>query len=127
MNNENIGNADVIYVKAEENHNSSWTFRVTVYHPDKGWDDYADGWDVITTDGTILKPEPVSKFTRVLLHPHMEQPFTRQQSGIMIPPGVTKVIVRAHDIVGGYGGREVEVNLKCEQGNRYEVKTIPRS
>ena len=44
---------------------------VTLAHPDTGWDHYADGWQVIGTDGVELG-------LRVLHHPHVtEQPFTR--------------------------------------------------
>lgn len=119
------GDADVIYVKTVENTDGSWTFYVTVSHPDAGWDDYADGWDVVTPDGTVIKPERSAKFTRTLLHPHVnEQPFTRSQSGIVIPPGVTKVRVRAHDIVNGYGGQEIIVNLETNKGNGYEVERL---
>lgn len=117
------GDADVLYVKAVENVDGNWTFHVTVSHPDKGWDDYADGWDVATPDGTVIKPESSAKFTRTLLHPHVnEQPFTRSQSGIIIPTGVTKVRVRAHDIVDGYGGKEIIVDFDITKGNGYQVE-----
>jgi hypothetical protein len=123
---EGHGNADVEYVRAVENAEHSWTFQVNVRHPDKGWDDYADGWDVVTLEGTVLKPDSSAKYTRVLLHPHVnEQPFTRSQSGIVIPPGITKVRVRAHDSVDGYGGQEIIVNLETGKGNGYEVERIP--
>jgi hypothetical protein len=93
-----------------------------VRHPDTGWEDYADGWDVLTPDGTVLKRDPESPFTRLLLHPHVgEQPFTRNESGIIIPPGVSRVRVRAHDLVDGYGGREVEVDLTVPEGTDFEV------
>ena len=86
------GNADVVNVRAVESANGSWTFHVSVAHPDTGWEDYADGWDVVTSDGTVLKPDPNSPFTRLLLHPHeTEQPFTRSQSNIVIPDGMTTV------------------------------------
>jgi len=116
-------NADVIHVRAVQDPESTWTFYVTVQHPDTGWDDYADGWDVITPGGTILKPDPGSPFTRLLLHPHVdEQPFTRSQRGIVIPEGVTQVTVRAHDLVDGFGGREVTVDLSSEAGPDFEVE-----
>ena len=119
-------NADVLYVRAVEAAEGTWTFHVTVEHPDTGWEDYADGWDVLTPDGTVLKPEPDSPFTRLLLHPHEnEQPFTRSQSGIAIPPGVTLVRVRAHDLVDGFGGREVVVDLTAPTGEDFEVERIP--
>ena len=116
------GNADVVYVKAVQAADSTWTFHVTVSHPDTGWDDYADGWDVLTPDGTVLKPDPESSFTRLLLHPHVdEQPFTRSQSGIAIPEDVGEVRVRAHDLVDGFGGREVVVDLTAASGKDFEV------
>jgi len=111
-----------LYVEATQTTDGIWTFHVTVRHPDTGWDDYADGWDVLTPDGAVLKPDPESPFTRLLLHPHVnEQPFTRSQSGIVIPPGVTQVRVRAHDLVDGYGGREVGVDLTIPSGPDFEV------
>jgi hypothetical protein len=115
-------NADVLYVKAVQTADGTWTFHVTVRHPDTGWDDYADGWDVLLPDDTVLKPDPDSPFTRLLLHPHVnEQPFTRSQSDIVIPPGVTQVRVRAHDLADGYGGREVLVDLTAPSGPDFEV------
>ena len=120
------GNADVVHVRAVQSAGGDWTFHVTVQHPDTGWEDYADGWDVLTPDGTALKPDPDSAFTRLLLHPHVdEQPFTRSQSGIAIPPGVTQVRVRAHDLVDGYGGREVRVDLTVPSGPDFEVERNP--
>ncbi len=117
------GNADVLFVRAVLATNSTWTFHVTVEHPDSGWEDYADGWDVVTPDGDVLKPDADSPFTRLLLHPHEnEQPFTRSQSGIVIPAGVTQVRVRAHDLVDGYGGREVLVDLTEGSGPDFEVE-----
>jgi hypothetical protein len=117
------GNADVIYVRAVLEQGGTWTFHVTVEHPDTGWEDYADGWDVLTPAGEVLRPDRSSQFTRLLLHPHEnEQPFTRSQSGIVIPEGVTQVRVRAHDIVDGYGGREVLVDLTRSSGQDFEVQ-----
>jgi hypothetical protein len=116
-------NADVVYVRAVASGEGTWTFHVTVEHPDTGWEDYADGWDVVTPDGEVLKPDPESDFTRTLLHPHVdEQPFTRSQSGIVIPEGVAEVRVRAHDIVDGYGGEEVVVDLTKSSGPNFEVE-----
>lgn len=123
---EGEGNADVLHVRAVQVQDGTWTFHVTVQHPDTGWEDYADGWDVLTSGGTVLKPDPASPFTRLLLHPHEnEQPFTRSQSGIAIPASVTQVRVRAHDLVDGYGGREVLVDLTVRSGEGFEVQTQP--
>lgn len=118
--------ADVEHVRAVRQVDGSWVFYVTVRHPDTGWDDYADGWDVVLAEGdqagTVIKPDPASPFTRHLMHPHVdEQPFTRSQGGIVIPDGVSKVRVRAHDLVAGWGGREVLVDLSTERGADYEV------
>lgn len=80
-------------------------FRVTVRHVDAGWDHYADRWEVLAGDGTILG-------TRELAHPHVdEQPFTRS-ADIAVPASITEVRVRAHDKVHGFGGREVVVTIR---------------
>ena len=116
-------NADVQFVRAKQGAGGSWTFSVTVLHPDTGWDDYADGWDVVLPDNTVVKPDPDSPFTRLLLHPHeSEQPFTRSQSGIVIPEGVEQVTVRAHDLVDGWGGKAVVVDLSQASGPDFEVE-----
>ena len=78
------------------NQGGSWRFDVTLSHGDTGWDDYADGWRVELSDGTVLD-------TRVLVHPHVEeQPFTRALLGVVIPEGVTEVYVRASTNVEGW-------------------------
>jgi hypothetical protein len=124
------GNADVVRVRAVQTAGpepgeaeTTWTFHVTVEHPDTGWEDYANGWDVVTPQGRVLKPDPEDAFTRVLLHPHVEeQPFTRSQRDVVVPEDVTQVRVRAHDIVDGFGGREVVVDLTAEMGPNFEVE-----
>jgi hypothetical protein len=117
-----VPNADVTFVRATESDEGLWTFQVTVAHPDTGWEDYADGWDVVLPDGTVVKPDSDSPFTRLLLHPHeTEQPFTRSQSGIAIPAGINQVTVRAHDLVDGFGGQEVVVDLSADSGPDFEV------
>ncbi len=99
------GEADVVDVKATKSAAGTYGFDVTVRHADTGWDHYADKWDIVEPDGTVLG-------TRVLFHPHeTEQPFTRGLSGLRIPAGVDRVTVRAHDKVHGYGGREKAVAL----------------
>lgn len=118
-----LANADVTYVRAVQNGPDTWTFHVTVAHPDTGWEDYADGWDVVLPDGSTVLVSPDELFTRLLTHPHeTEQPFTRSQSGIVIPADVTTVTVRAHDLVDGWGGAEVVVDLTADSGLNFEVE-----
>ncbi len=124
MDNQNVDipDADVIFVRVELSDSGIWTFHVTVKHPDTGWDDYADGWDVVLPDGTVLKVNPDDPFTRPLLHPHEnEQPFTRSQSGLIIPDDIHQVIVRAHDSVSGFGGQEILVDFNKETGPGFKV------
>jgi hypothetical protein len=106
------GNADVTKAQARNTGPGVWSFSVTVLHPDSGWEDYADGWDVVLPDGTVVKPVASEAFTRTLWHPHVnEQPFTRSQGGVEIPAGVEQVTVRAHDKRDGFGGKTVKVIL----------------
>lgn len=97
------GEADVEKVKISKESAGSYRFDVTVRHDDKGWDHYANKWEVVAPDGKVLG-------TRVLAHPHEnEQPFTRSLGRVKIPPGIEKVRVRAYDSVHGAGGAEQEV------------------
>ena len=99
------GEVDVVGVKASSGKDGTWSFSVTVRHDDEGWDHYADRWEVLGPDGEVFG-------TRVLMHPHVgDQPFTRSLGGVKIPKGVSEVVVRAHDLVHGYGGKEMEVKL----------------
>lgn len=76
---------------------------VTVRHADDGWAHYADRWEILTLGGELIA-------TRVLLHPHdAEQPFTRDLGGVRLPAGTTAVIVRAHDKLHGFGGRDMQI------------------
>lgn len=103
------GEADVVAAEASRD-GRGWTFRVTVAHPDEGWDHYADAWRVVGADGTVYG-------TRTLAHPHVsEQPFTRSLSGVAIPEAVTSVTVEARDSVHGWGGATVTVELTREGG-----------
>ena len=95
------GEADVTEVKIEKKAAGTYHVEVTVQHADSGWDHYADKWDVLDEQGTLLA-------TRVLYHPHVdEQPFTRSLPEVSIPDGIAEVTVRAHDSVHGYGGQTV--------------------
>lgn len=99
------GEADVVDVRATPAGPGTYSFHVSVRHGDTGWEHYADRWDVVAPDGTVLG-------SRVLLHPHeTEQPFTRSLSGVVVPDGVDRVTVRAHDSVHGLGGAEFTVDL----------------
>lgn len=91
------GEASVVRAQASKM-GGSWRIDVTVRHADAGWDHYANGWGIYTTDGRQLA-------YREILHPHdTEQPFTRSLTGVKIPEGVTTLVIRAKDNVHGVGG-----------------------
>ena len=99
------GEADVVGVAVTKESNGVYRFDVTVQHKDEGWDHYADKWDVVAPDGSVLG-------IRILHHPHVdEQPFTRSLSGAKIPSDTKTVTIRAHDSVHKYGGKTVTVRL----------------
>lgn len=99
------GPADVVNVEVKPDGAQSFHFSVSVRHNDEGWDHYANKWDVVAPDGTILA-------TRILHHPHEnEQPFTRSLGGVMVPDGITTVTVQAHDSVHEYGGKTITIEL----------------
>jgi len=83
----------------------AYAFNVTVTSPDTGCQQYADWWEVVSTDGKLL-------YRRVLLHSHVsEQPFTRSGGPVPIQPD-TVVWVRAHMNTGGYGGTVLKGSVK---------------
>lgn len=99
------GEADVVAAEVFKTDQGVYRFDVTVKHADTGWKHYADKWDVLDEKGNLIA-------TRVLYHPHVnEQPFTRSLSGVNIPKGVSKVVIRAHDSVHKYGGKTVTLEL----------------
>lgn len=75
---------------------NSYTFSVGISSPDTGCDQYADWWEVLTEDGTLL-------YRRILAHSHVtEQPFIRSGGTVAITASDI-VIVRAHMNTSGYG------------------------
>ena len=92
-----LRHADVLAVNATGDP-GAYTFAVTLHSPDTGCDNYADWWEVLDEDGTLL-------YRRILNHSHVdEQPFTRTGGPVPVQAD-QKVIVRGHVNTTGYGGR----------------------
>lgn len=88
--------ADITKVTVSGSENN-FTFSVTISSPDKGCDQYADWWEVVSESGDLL-------YRRVLRHSHVsEQPFTRSGGPVQIAKDQV-VWVRAHMNNTGYGG-----------------------
>lgn len=99
------GEASILDATAEAYANGTYTISATVFHKDEGWKHYADKFEVLDRSGQIIA-------TRVLYHPHeTEQPFTRTISNVAVPVGLQSVIIRAHDLVHGYGPRTFTLDL----------------
>lgn len=92
-------------VTTRQGADGSWSFSVTISHPDTGWDHYADGWRILDMDGNELG-------MRVLAHPHVnEQPFTRSLTGVRIPEDIRRIQVQARDHPGGWNAGTTEIEL----------------
>lgn len=99
------GEADVVAVSVNRESGNTYVFSVTVQHQDTGWEHYADRWEVVGPNGSLLG-------RRILYHPHVnEQPFTRNLTGVEIPGEVRQVTIRAHDSVHRFGGKTMTVHL----------------
>jgi len=89
--------ADVMLVETEEV-DGGYIFTVEVDSPDKGCDQYANWWEVLSVDGRLI-------YRRLLAHSHTdEQPFIRDGGPINIKPD-SELIIRAHMHPLGYGGK----------------------
>lgn len=96
---------DVTEVEITPEGEGAFTFDVTISSPYDSAERYADGWRVLGEDGEEYA-------TMELGHDHAsEQPFTRSQSGVELPDGVTTVEVEGHDTANGYGGDTVTVEV----------------
>jgi len=99
------GEVDVVKVTFSQNDAGDYRFDVTLRHADEGWNHYANKWEIVAPDNSLLA-------TRVLHHPHVnEQPFTRSLDGINIPEGINAVTLQGHDSVHGYGGETIRISL----------------
>jgi hypothetical protein len=79
----------------------NYSFSVEVSSPDEGCSQYADWWEVIGLDGSLI-------FRRILLHSHVnEQPFTRSGGPVSVEEGET-VLVRVHMQPGGYSDQAMK-------------------
>ena len=105
------GPADVLSATAQCSAQSVCTFTVTVRHDDDGWGHYADRWQVLSPEGELIA-------TRVLRHPHAQQPFTRKLADVEVPESLARVRIRARDSEHGYGGAEVEIVLRRAPAER---------
>lgn len=82
-----------VRVSGEE---QSYTFTVEVKSPDLGCTQYADWWEVITSDSVLL-------YRRILAHSHVDdQPFKRSGGPVRISAS-QEIIIRAHMNNLGYG------------------------
>jgi len=87
--------AAIVSVSTSGNENA-YTFNVEVLSPDKGCNQYANWWEVLTENEELI-------YRRILGHSHVnEQPFTRSGGSVNIAKDQI-VIVRAHMNTSGYG------------------------
>lgn len=99
---------DVVAATAQRQPDGTWMFSATLSSPYDTPDRYADAWRVLGPDGTALA-------IRELTHDHQnEQPFTRTLDGVVVPDGVSSVVVEGRDLQYGWGGATVSVALRAE-------------
>ena len=97
---------DVVDAIFEETGERVFTVSVTLSSPYDTPDRYADAWRVRTLGGAELG-------VRILTHDHAsEQPFTRSQSGIVIPADLESVVVEGRDKTNGWGGATMTVEVR---------------
>ena len=98
--------ADVLSVSASGS-SGAYTFAVTLRSPDTGCEQYADWWEVLTPQGSLI-------YRRILVHSHVdEQPFTRSGGPVEVDD-TTEVVVRAHMNEAGYGGVALRGSIGAE-------------
>ena len=107
--------AQVLSVEAIQSPDGQWCIYATVRHNDEGWDHYANAWQAVDQEGEELA-------WRLLAHPHdYEQPFERDECGVVIPADVTELTVQAKCNVHGFGGSTVVVDMSVSEGEKFKV------
>ena len=106
--------ANVVSINVSGSENN-YTFAATLKSPDKGCSQYANWWEVISTDGRLI-------YRRILAHSHVsEQPFTRSGGPVNIRDD-SVVIVRAHMHPSGYGSGEIAMKGSVKTSfSAYEI------
>lgn len=83
----------------------AWRLSATLSSPYDTPERYADAFRAVAGNGTVLG-------VRELAHDHAnEQPFTRSLTGLQIPDDVARITVEGRDLVHGWGGDTVEVEV----------------
>ncbi len=99
------GEADVEKVAIEKSSDGRYRIDVTVRHGDEDWKHYADRWEMVAPDGTVLG-------RRTLFHPmSVNSPSRGSLSRIIIPRSVKRVTLRAHDKIHKFGGKEITISV----------------
>ncbi len=94
----------------------NYSFAVTLQSPDTGCNQYANWWEVLRMDGTLV-------YRRILAHSHVnEQPFTRSGGGVTVMP-TDSVLIRAHMNTSGYGHGNLAMVGTVAQG--FSTYTVP--
>lgn len=95
---------DVVDARLEPR-GDEFTVSVTLSSPYDTPERYADGWRVLTPDGDVLAEH-------TLAHDHAnEQPFTRTSAPFEIPADVREVVIEGRDLVHGYGGDTMTIEV----------------
>ena len=90
----NNSTAKIVSVTTSGSENK-YNFSVGISSPDKGCDQYANWWEVISEDGELI-------YRRILAHSHVnEQPFIRSGGDVPIHKDQI-VIIRVHMNTSGY-------------------------
>jgi len=99
----------VIAAEAAPGDDGTWRFSVTISSPYDSPERYADAWRVLDPTGAELG-------VRVLTHDHAgEQPFTRSLAGVTIDAKVETVTIEGRDLVNGWGGTTLELDLDASR------------
>lgn len=87
--------ASIVSVTSSQS-GDAYTFAVGISSPDTGCNQYANWWEVVSENGSLI-------YRRILGHSHVnEQPFVRSGGSVNIT-ATQEVIIRVHMNTSGFG------------------------
>ncbi len=114
------GPPEVVYVRGIQEGETEWRFEVTLRHTAADGENRVDGWNLVLSDGSVVRPDPESEFTMAVEQPIGSDAVTLERAGLQIPIEEQEVTVVVHASESGFGS-SVRLYMWATGGAGFEL------